>query len=152
MSLDRPTPYAELAEVIGNLPLLLREARRARGLSQRAAAREMGISFATVSRFERGDDGMVSNAVAIMRWLDQTARPDGGPLMPTCDFTAHWWDGDNEGTYTCVLGPGHLALHFTGREWLDEYGDPQQCRCPAEGGCPVHHGTLPLHPEPAEEP
>jgi hypothetical protein len=29
----KPTPYAELADVIGSLPLLLREARRARGIS-----------------------------------------------------------------------------------------------------------------------
>lgn len=72
MSHDLPTPYAELADVIGNLPLLLREARRARGLSLRATARELRISFSTVDRIERGEDCALSNAVAVMRWLDQT--------------------------------------------------------------------------------
>lgn len=74
---DHPTPYRELAETIANLPLLLREARRARGLSQRAAAEQIGVSFATVSRIETGSDGMVSNAIAVLRWLDQTAPREG---------------------------------------------------------------------------
>jgi transcriptional regulator with XRE-family HTH domain len=69
---DQPTPYAELAEVIARLPMLLREARRARGLSMRAAARELGISFSTVHRIEEGQDCALSNAVAVLRWLDQT--------------------------------------------------------------------------------
>lgn len=75
MSTDcRPTPYAELADVIGRLPLLLREARRARGLSQRKAAAELGMSFSTVWRMEEGNDCALSNAVAVLRWLDQTDR------------------------------------------------------------------------------
>jgi ribosome-binding protein aMBF1 (putative translation factor) len=52
---------------------LLREARRARGLSLRAAADELGMSFNTVTRIEHGADCALSNAVAAMRWLDQTA-------------------------------------------------------------------------------
>lgn len=71
---DRLTPYSELADVIGQLPLLLREARRARGLSQRAAAAQLGCSFATVSRVEAGEDCVLSNAVAVLRWLDQVPR------------------------------------------------------------------------------
>lgn len=70
---SEPTPYAELANVIGNLPLLLREARRARGLSQRAAARQLGCSFSTISRMEAGEDCALSNAVAVLRWLDTSA-------------------------------------------------------------------------------
>lgn len=69
------TPYGELADVIAALPLLLREARRARGLSVRATALQLGISFATVSRMEAGEDCMLSNVVAVMRWLGQ---PTGG--------------------------------------------------------------------------
>ncbi len=65
------TPYAELAEVIASLPVLLREARRSRGLSQRAAAKELGCSFSTVSRMEAGEDCALSNATAVLRWLDQ---------------------------------------------------------------------------------
>lgn len=64
------TTYAELAAVIDALPLLLREARRAWGLSQRAAAAELGCSFSTVSRIESGEDCALSNAVAVLRWLD----------------------------------------------------------------------------------
>jgi transcriptional regulator with XRE-family HTH domain len=67
-----PTPYRELGDVISNLPLLLREARRARGLSLRGAARELGMSFATVTRMEKGEDCALSNAVAVLRWLDHT--------------------------------------------------------------------------------
>jgi ribosome-binding protein aMBF1 (putative translation factor) len=69
---EQLTPYVELAEVIARLPMLLREARRARGLSMRAAAKELGISFSTVCRIEEGQDCALSNAVAVMRWLDQT--------------------------------------------------------------------------------
>lgn len=65
------TPYAELADVIAHLPVLLREARRQRRLSMRAAASEIGCSFSTVSRIEAGHDGAVSNAVAVLRWLDR---------------------------------------------------------------------------------
>lgn len=63
--------YAELSQVLSDLPVILREARRARQLSQRAAAKQIGCSFSTVSRAEVGDDGMaLSTAKAILRWLD----------------------------------------------------------------------------------
>jgi DNA-binding XRE family transcriptional regulator len=71
---EKPTPYAELASVIDSLPLISREMRRARGLSQRAAAREMNLAPATLLRFERGDDGAnVATMTAVMRWIDQQA-------------------------------------------------------------------------------
>lgn len=73
------TAYRELADVIGNLPLLLREARRARRLSVRAAAKEVGCSFSTISRMENGEDCALSNAVAVLRWLD----------LPTSDIASH---------------------------------------------------------------
>lgn len=66
---SKPTSYAELADVLGNLPLLLRETRRRRGLSLRAASRELGMSFSTVARFENGEDIVLSNAVDILRWV-----------------------------------------------------------------------------------
>ncbi len=65
-----PTSYPEIALVLDRLPVLLHEARRARGLSVRAAANEIGISFATVSRIEAGEDCVLSNATAVLRWLD----------------------------------------------------------------------------------
>lgn len=72
----RLTPYTELAAVIDSLPLLLRESRRQRQLSVRAAARQLGCSFSTISRMEAGEDCALSNAVAVLRWLD---RPDETP-------------------------------------------------------------------------
>lgn len=72
-----PTGYGELADVLESLPLILREMRRARGLSLRAAATEMGMSFSTVTRFEHGDDGATMTTVlGIMRWIDQTNEAD----------------------------------------------------------------------------
>lgn len=68
------SPYAELTEVLSSLPLLLREARRTRRLSQRAAAEQIGVSFSTISRIEDDRDGMVSNALAVLRWLDDQPK------------------------------------------------------------------------------
>lgn len=74
------TPYVELVEVLASLPILLREARRGRRLSIRAAAQEIGISFSTVTRIEQGEDCALSNAVVVFLWLDQQYRPTGsGP-------------------------------------------------------------------------
>lgn len=75
------TPYGELADMLGHLSLLLREARRQRRLSVREAARQLGVSFATVSRIEEGEDCMLSNAIAVLRWLGPPSRP--GPLDQT---------------------------------------------------------------------
>lgn len=72
----RPTPYAELAAVIEALPLLLREARRQRQLSARAVARQLDCGVSTVLRIEDGEGCALSNAVAVLRWLDRA--PGGG--------------------------------------------------------------------------
>lgn len=63
------TSYNELADLLTSLPLLLREARRQRRLSQRAAAEQLGCSFSTVSRIEAGEDCALSNAVAVLKWI-----------------------------------------------------------------------------------
>lgn len=75
--------YRELAQVLANTPLLFREARRARGLSMRAAAAEIGLSFSTVHRIESGEDCVASNLIAVLRWLDQTGKE---PPMPTAEW------------------------------------------------------------------
>ena len=67
---DAPTSYGELADVLEHLPLLVRESRRRRGLSIRAAAREMGMSFSTVLRYEDGGNVHLDHAVAMLRWVD----------------------------------------------------------------------------------
>jgi hypothetical protein len=68
------TSYEELVQVLASLPLLLRETRRARRLSVRAAAKQIECSFATVSRIEAGEDCVLSNAVSVLRWLGETPR------------------------------------------------------------------------------
>jgi len=71
-----PTAYEELARVIELLPDLVREKRRRDQLSIREAARQTGMSFATVSRYEaRQGDLQVDNLLALLRWVGQ---PSGG--------------------------------------------------------------------------
>lgn len=65
------TTYRELANLLVDLPLLLREARRTRQLSLRAAAREIGCSFNTIARIEKGDfECRTGSAVSVLIWLD----------------------------------------------------------------------------------
>lgn len=70
------TGYAEIIDVIENLPLIVREARRARGISLRQASEEIGISFSTLSRFEGRTEKVVGiqlePVLLILDWLDQT--------------------------------------------------------------------------------
>jgi transcriptional regulator with XRE-family HTH domain len=69
MSTTSLTPYGELADVLKHLPVLVRENRRRRGLSLRAAAQEAGVSFSTVARAESGEDCALSSAIALLNWL-----------------------------------------------------------------------------------
>lgn len=69
------SPYVELVEVLGLLPVLLREARRVRRLSLRAAAAQVGCSPSTLQRIEEGQDCALSNAVAELGWLDVRELP-----------------------------------------------------------------------------
>jgi transcriptional regulator with XRE-family HTH domain len=71
---NAPTSYRELADLLDNLPLLIREARRTRGLSLRAAAREIGTSFNTLTRVEHGAQVTSGNAADLLRWLDGNAK------------------------------------------------------------------------------
>lgn len=64
------TTYTELAEVLEQLPILIRAEQRRRGVSLRQIARECDTSFSTVSRFGNGHDINLSNAVTLLRWLD----------------------------------------------------------------------------------
>ncbi len=72
---DGLTPHADVVDLLATLPVLLRDARLSRRLSIRAAARQLGVCGPTVSRIEAGGDCLVSNAVAVLRWLD---RPSVG--------------------------------------------------------------------------
>lgn len=65
-----PTSYDELASLVENLPLLVREKRRREGLSIREAARQVGCSFSTLHRFESSDQGWNGRLLPdLLRWL-----------------------------------------------------------------------------------
>lgn len=68
-----PDEVANLEQVqatLAGLGTLLEHVRTARGLSQRAAAKEIDVSFSTVSRIERGESaGDVAVAVKILAWI-----------------------------------------------------------------------------------
>lgn len=68
------TSYADLAQQLVRLPDLLRDARRARQLSLRAAGEQTGVTAPTLSRVENGGECSLTNAILILRWLDQ--RPE----------------------------------------------------------------------------
>lgn len=74
---DGLSSYAELADVLASLPLIAREMRRARGISLRAAAQEVGVSFSTLHRIESGEDCVASHLIAVMRWIDQATTKEG---------------------------------------------------------------------------
>jgi transcriptional regulator with XRE-family HTH domain len=71
---EYPTTYVELADILANLALITREACRARHLTQRAAALQMGLSPSTITRLFQGADVSLDGATAILRWLDQPAE------------------------------------------------------------------------------
>jgi transcriptional regulator with XRE-family HTH domain len=66
---DYGASYLELADLLNSLPLIVREARRARNISQKAAAEQIGITDRTIRRLENGEDVNLSTAVALLRWL-----------------------------------------------------------------------------------
>ncbi len=67
--MDRLISYAELADLVENLPLIVLENRRRRQISLREAARELGVSFSTISRVERGEDFNTRILSNLLRWL-----------------------------------------------------------------------------------
>jgi len=67
--MDRLISYAELADLVENLPLIVLENRRRRQISLREAARELGVSFSTISRVERGEDFNTRILSDLLRWL-----------------------------------------------------------------------------------
>lgn len=64
------TSYSELADVLDSLPMLCREKRRREGLSLREAAKQMGVAFSVVTRFENGTGVHLDSAKAVLHWLD----------------------------------------------------------------------------------
>lgn len=75
---DVPASYDELISVLTSLPLLVRETRRRRGLSVRAAAAESGVGFANISRCERGAGMHMATVVPLLRWVGRPDETAGG--------------------------------------------------------------------------
>lgn len=71
MSTPPPTTYAELADLLRSLPLLVREKRRRQGLSLRAAADQSGVDFSTMRRYEAGENIMLAAAIDLLVWVGQ---------------------------------------------------------------------------------
>lgn len=65
--------FAELVQVLDDLPVIALNARRSRRLSQRAAATEIGVSFSTISRIETGGECSSVSLRAVLLWLDSPA-------------------------------------------------------------------------------
>lgn len=89
-----PIPAEAAAlEVLAALPELLRETRRARGLSLRAAGDQAGCGFNTLSRVERGMDCTLFNAVAILQWIasnpEDTMTEQPSPYRERAFLVAH---------------------------------------------------------------
>lgn len=64
-----PTGYAELLQVLADLPVIVRETRRRKQQSLREAARESGVDASTLNRTEQGkSDPSLKNVVGILRW------------------------------------------------------------------------------------
>lgn len=55
--------------VIEEVPARLRAVRLERGLSFYKAAREVGVSFNTIRRFENKEDWHTSTLLAVLRWI-----------------------------------------------------------------------------------
>jgi transcriptional regulator with XRE-family HTH domain len=62
--------YDEIIAVLETLPVILREARRRKGLSTREAADQLGVSFSSVSRWERASQCVPDRPaiIRILRW------------------------------------------------------------------------------------
>jgi ribosome-binding protein aMBF1 (putative translation factor) len=68
----RQSTYGELAQVIEDLNVIVRERRRQLGLSSRAAAAEMGLSYSLLAGIERGDTEPRSHTlIIILKWLEK---------------------------------------------------------------------------------
>jgi ribosome-binding protein aMBF1 (putative translation factor) len=73
VSRKRPASFAELVEIVDEIPAAVKTTRRARGLNLREAAEQSGVSFNALSRIERGGDCSLANLRALLVWLDQSS-------------------------------------------------------------------------------
>lgn len=66
--------WGEVADTLETLRVAIREARRREQLTLRDLCTLSGVSLNSLSRFERGADIRLSTALALIRWLNNSAR------------------------------------------------------------------------------
>ncbi len=83
MSVDLEAPvdaelssFADLAQVISDLPVIVRAARRMRRLSMRSLADEVGVSHSTIYRVENGQEIAGPTVRLLLLWLDEQGRTE----------------------------------------------------------------------------
>jgi ribosome-binding protein aMBF1 (putative translation factor) len=69
----RLVSYADVISIIDQLPMMVKEKRRQRGLSLREAAEESGVSFNAISRFERGGITMSDHLRKLLDWVSEVS-------------------------------------------------------------------------------
>lgn len=69
-----PAAYTELISVLEALPLLVRETRRRKALSLRAAAVDSGVQMSTLQRCEQGAGMHLASVVPLLRWVGGDPR------------------------------------------------------------------------------
>jgi transcriptional regulator with XRE-family HTH domain len=63
--------YAELADVLSNIGIIVREHRRMLRISLREAARQADTDASTLGRIEAGKQPSSMTLLGILRWLDR---------------------------------------------------------------------------------
>lgn len=67
--------YDEVATILEHLGLIIRETRRARGLTLREMGRQVPCSYSALSRMESGAGNLNrDNLIAVLRWLAEPPR------------------------------------------------------------------------------
>ena len=61
--------YLQTIDLLDLLPTLVRSTRTSRGLTQRQAARQIGIAQGSLSHFETSKGATLLHVVLILRWL-----------------------------------------------------------------------------------
>lgn len=67
------TSFGEMAQVIDDLGIIVRNARRAQRLSIRDLCAKIGVSPSTICRIENGRDYSSVSLRAVLLWLDGKA-------------------------------------------------------------------------------
>jgi hypothetical protein len=90
------TPRAIVTQRLTELPALIRENRKRRGLAPRPAAVEVGVPLNTLRRAEHGKTPDGANLLAILEWLElPPAWFTGGGDNPADAYRRGWNDCAN---------------------------------------------------------